>query len=341
LWIAWSGHIVADLAWGEAGPGQPLTTNHWLPWLSAGKPITAVAVAQRVEQGRLAWDDPVAVHLPEFHAAGKSGVTIRHLLTHTAGLRQVETGWPACTWEETLRRICAAPLDAAAIPGQTAGYHVASTWFLLGEILQRCDQRPIAEILADTICTPCGMTEARVSLSLEESAHLGPLLAPMYERSPEGLKWLDWQQPPRISRPSPGSSFRGPIRDLGRFYQLLRQAGQGVHGRVLQPATVAEITRRQRIGQFDLTFQHKVDFGLGFVIDSNAYGAATVPYGYGKYASPETFGHGGAQSSQGYYDPQRDLIVAYVFNGRPGEPQHNRRCRQLNEAIYEDLGLTS
>ncbi|MBI1347402.1 serine hydrolase [bacterium] len=341
LWVSHRGMTVADLAWGEAFPGCPLTTDDWLPWLSAGKPLTAVAIAQLVEQGRCQWDSRVCEFIPEFAAGGKEAITIQHLLTHTAGLRQVDYGWPECDWEESVRRVCAAILDPGAIPGETPGYHVASTWFILGEILQRCDGQPIVEILANRIFTPSGMTETRLALSPEEQANLGNRLAPMYERTPEGLKPLDWHQPPRVSRPSPGSSVCGPIRDLTKFYDMLRQQGQGMNGRVLQPTTVAEITRRHRIGQFDLTFQHKVDFGLGFVIDSNTYGAATVPYGYGKYASPDTFGHGGAQSSQGFYDPQRDLIVAYVFNGRPGEPQHNRRCRQLNEAIYEDLGLTA
>ena len=82
------------------------------------------------------------------------------------------------------------------------------------------------------------------------------------------------------------------------------------------------MTSRHRVGQYDQTLGHIVDFGLGFIIDSNQYGADTVPYGYGRYASPRTFGHGGAQSSQGYCDPENELVAAYLFNGRPGEGQH-------------------
>ena len=99
------------------------------------------------------------------------------------------------------------------------------------------------------------------------------------------------------------------------------------------------MTARHRVGEFDLTLAHIVDFGLGVIVDSNRYGLETVPYGYGKYCSPRTFGHGGAQSSQGWCDPEVGLVVAYFFNGRPGEAQHNRRSRKLNEAIYADLGL--
>ena len=92
---------------------------------------------------------------------------------------------------------------------------------------------------------------------------------------------------------------------------------------------------------FDQTFQHKVDWGYGIIVNSNQYGAETVPYGFGRHASENTFGHGGAQSSVGFADPQHQLVVAAVANGCPGEELHNERFRELNSAIYEDLGLVN
>lgn len=339
IWVAQSGEVLAESALGEAIPGVPLTSNHWLPWLSAAKPLTAVLIAQLWERGLVDLDAPVATYIPEFGIHGKESILVRHLLTHTAGLRSIETGWPDVPWNETLARICAAPLDAGATPGVAAGYHVASTWFVLGEILQRIHQRPFAEILQTELLAPCGMTETRAALDDTEREQLGGRVAPLWERDKLDLKLLDWHLPPRSERPSPGSSLRGPVRDLGRFYEMLRKDGDGLDGRVLLPETVAAFRTRQRVGAFDQTLGHVVDFGLGVIIDSNCYGADTVPYGYGRYCSAGTFGHGGAQSSQGYCDPDRQLVVAYVFNGRPGEAQHSRRCRSINEAIYRDLGL--
>ncbi len=341
IWIAQWGQVVADTALGDAVPGEPLTSDHWLPWLSAAKPLTAVLIAQLWERGRLDLDAPVAAYLPEFATQDKESILIRHLLTHTAGLRTIETGWPEVPWNETLARICAAPIDAGATPGATAGYHVASTWFVLGEILQRLLQRPFEDIVQTELLEACAMTETRAALDSAERERLGARLAPLWERDKTELKLLDWHLPPRIERPSPGSSFRGPIRELGRFYEMLHHSGMGLLGRVVQPETVAALHSRQRVGCFDQTLGHVVDFGLGFIIDSNHYGAETVPYGYGRYCSASTFGHGGAQSSQGYCDPEHELVVAYVFNGRPGEAQHSRRCRAINEAIYRDLGLVS
>merc|ERR1711916_322324 len=70
--------------------------------------------------------------------------------------------------------------------------------------------------------------------------------------------------------------------------------------RILQSETVDLMTSRQRVGAFDQTLQHVVDFGLGVIVDSNRYGAETVPYGYSRYCSERTFGHGGSQSSIGF-----------------------------------------
>jgi CubicO group peptidase (beta-lactamase class C family) len=336
VYISRHGEILADVGLGESIPGEPMTADHITHWLSAGKPLTAVLIAQLVEAGRLAWDDPLTRHLPEFGNRGKEQITLRHVLTHTAGLRNVDTGWPDATWDETIARICVAPLDEGAIPGETAAYHVASTWFLLGELIQRSTGRTYGDVLRDRLCNPTGMTGTIAAIDDEASRIL---VAPLWERIGGELQMLDWHLPPRSARPSPGSSLRGPIRDLGRFYELLLREGMTERGRVLSAETVTALTARQRIGQFDATFGHIVDFGLGFLIDSNRYGVDTVPYGYGRFCSPRTFGHGGAQSSQGYCDPEHGLVAAYLFNGRCGEGQHQRRARAFNDAVYSDIGF--
>ena len=100
-----------------------------------------------------------------------------------------------------------------------------------------------------------------------------------------------------------------------------------------------ELTARQRIGLFDHTFQHTLDLGLGFIVDSNRHGAGTVPYGYGRHASEATFGHSGSQSSCAFADPEHQLVVAWHCNGQPGEPRHQKRAREINSMIYEELGL--
>ena len=139
----------------------------------------------------------------------------------------------------------------------------------------------------------------------------------------------------------PGGSGRGPVRQLGRFYEML--LAEGVRGgvRILSPQTVEALTAGHRIGMFDETFRHVIDWGLGFILASNRYGPDTLPYGYGPYCSRRTFGHSGYQSSTAFCDPERDLVVAWAANGTPGEPRHQARLVALNAAIYEDLGFTA
>jgi CubicO group peptidase (beta-lactamase class C family) len=110
---------------------------------------------------------------------------------------------------------------------------------------------------------------------------------------------------------------------------------------LLRPGTARDWTRTHRAGMFDHTFNATIDWGLGFIRDSkhHADDPAKIPYGFGTHASPETFGHGGWQSTVGLADPPRQLAAAVVFNGCPGELPHRRRMHAVLTTLYEDLGL--
>jgi CubicO group peptidase (beta-lactamase class C family) len=131
------------------------------------------------------------------------------------------------------------------------------------------------------------------------------------------------------------------VHDLARFYATLLTDKEAREGRLLHPDTIQQMTTRQRAGGFDLTFQHVIDWGWGVIINSNCHGRSTVPYGFGLHASDAAFGHGGMQSACGFADPEHGLAVAWVCNGMPGEKFHQLRAREINTAIYEDLGLAT
>jgi CubicO group peptidase (beta-lactamase class C family) len=343
IYVSLEGRAIADYGTGEGAPGELMTPETIMLWLSAGKPLTAVLVAKSWEQGRLDLDAPVARYVPEFANRGKDSITLHHLLTHTSGLRHIQTGWPDLSWDETIARICEAEPEPDWPPGERAGYHVASSWFVLGEVLRRIDGRPFSQSLRAGICEPLGMIDTwngmppDVYRSYVDSNRFGL----MHERQGRELKPFDWNTELRCTRASPGGNTRGPIRELGRLYEMLLGGGVLDGVRILQQETVETFTARHRTGMYDETFRHRIDFGFGFIVDSNRYGAETVPYAFGRYCSPRTFGHGGAQSSIGFADPEHGLVVAWVANGRPGEPQHNRRNRTLSEAIYWDMGLAT
>src|SRR5690606_14708580 len=115
-----------------------------LRWMSAVKPVMAVAIGLLWEEGQLDLDDPVARFIPEFAANGKEGVTLRHLLTHTGGLPQVDYE-SAQSWDEVIARISESPLEPDWTPGRDAGYHPGSSWFVLGEAVRRLTGRPYEE----------------------------------------------------------------------------------------------------------------------------------------------------------------------------------------------------
>lgn len=341
LYVSQYGTVRIDAAIGESQPGLAMTPHTINLWLSAGKPLTAAVILQLAERGFLNISDPVALHIPEFAAGGKSPITIENLLTHTCGFRNVDTGYPAVGWDESIRRICESPLEENWIIGQSAGYHTTTSWFILGEIIRRASHREYANVMRDDLLVPLGLVDSWAAIPESIYDSYGTRIGWMAAREQGVLRWLDWHNRHRCASPSPGSNTRGPIRDLGRFYEMLLNDGRGPAGQLLSPNSVKSMRTRHRIGAFDQTLGHVVDFGLGVIIDSNTYGAETIPYGYGKYCSNETFGHGGAQTSQGFCDYTNGLVVAYYFNGRAGEGQHNRRGKMLNEAIYLDLGLAS
>jgi CubicO group peptidase (beta-lactamase class C family) len=293
-----------------------------------------------VEAGRLRLDRPVADVIPEFAAKGKAQVTLRDILIHVAGLKPITSGWPHRSWAEIVAKICEAPLKSNRGAESRAGYDPARSWFILGEMLQRIDGRPIERLIREEILEPIGMRDSWMAVPPHLYRAYGNRIGITYTMKDGELIPTTGHQPEVCSVPSPGGSMRGPARELGLCYELLLRDGRTSSGKkILNPQTVAEMTRRHREGLYDMTFQHRIDYGLGLIINSNRYGAETVPYGFGRHASETAFGHGGAQSSIGFADPEHELVVVAVANSCPGEELHNEQFRELNTAIYEDLGL--
>jgi CubicO group peptidase (beta-lactamase class C family) len=95
--------------------------------------------------------------------------------------------------------------------------------------------------------------------------------------------------------------------------------------------------RDARTGKADATFGHMVDFGLGVILNSNRYGAETVPYGFGTHAGAGAFGHGGARSSIAFADPEAGFTAAVFLNGRVPESEHQPRMRILLDLLRSEL----
>ncbi len=341
-YISHERNVLANFAVGENAEGSPLESDVLCAWLSSGKPVTATAVLQLIEQGKFRLEDRVSAIIPEFAVKGKEDVTIFHLLTHTGGLRPVVSGWPRKSWKEVIAKITRTSLRMDWEPGETAAYDPGLSWMILGEILRRIDGRPIDQIVRQDVLEPLGMADCWLAVPKHLHSAYGNRIGMLYNVVDQEFQPTRGHEAEYCQSPSPGGSMRGPASQLGLFYEMLLRGGITVDRRqILSVESVKAMTTRQREGKFDRTFQHQLDFGLGLMINSNQYGAETVPYGFGRYASPETFGHGGAQSSIAFADPQHQLVVVAIANGCPGEERHNQRFRELNSAIYEDLGLAT
>jgi CubicO group peptidase (beta-lactamase class C family) len=332
LYVSHRGETLADMAVGRSRPGVPMTPDTINLWRSSGKPITAAAIAQLWERGRLDLDNRVAKHIPEFGVRGKETITIRHLLTHTGGFRAViGLSWND-SFEQAVAKICRAPLEPRWIPGQTAGYHAFSSWYILAEIVRRLDGRPFDQYTREEIFVPLGMNDSWVSMSPESYRGYGNRIGLMFETREPGQQALqpasegNGESDAAAIRPS--SNARGPIRELARFYERLNE--------LLKPETVHVMTSPQRQGLFDLTFKHVMDWGLGFILNTSSQ-ARDMPYGYGDHASSRTFGHSGQESSCGFCDPEHGLVVAWICNGMPGESTAWERQRRINSAVYSDV----
>lgn len=322
-------------------PNQsPLTPDHPTLWMSACKPLTAVLALQAVAQGLLHLDEPVAHKIPAFASHGKDSITLEHLLTHTAGFRGPLNNFSPGNFDEIVARACNLKLEPNWIPGQRAGYHIGSSWFILAALLERATGQSFPDLVQANIASPLNES---IRFHIPDSADFArvPLMHITDPLAiPKSGSTTDWPgNDPELARtPRPGASARGPIRALGRFYESLL-----FDNRLLDANHRKLLSSRRRIGMIDQTFKEPLDWGLGVMIDSKYTDPNGQPrehaYGFGPHASSLTFGHGGNQSSIAFADPTHGLVVAWTCLGMPGETTHQLRNRAINQAIYQDLGL--
>ena len=335
LYASVDGEPVADLGVGEARTGTPMTPDSMVIWFSMTKPSVALAVAQQWERGALELDDPVVQHLPEFGEHGKHTITLRHLLTHTAGIRGADAASSTAAgdayWDEVVAAICAVEPEADWVPGARAGYHLTSGMTLLAEIVRRLDGRRFETYVRDEVFEPLGMADCWVGMPADVSAGYGDRLGTMHSTAAGTAIPLDaFDRPEFLRQCVPGGGGRGPVRQLGRLYEAMLGRGALDGRRVVLPQTVEALTARHRVGLYDETFHAQLDWGLGFSIDA---------FAMGRHASPRAFGHGGALSAISFADPEHGLVAVVQTNGMCGNDDHYLRLDAITTALYEDLGL--
>ncbi|MBC8077003.1 MAG: beta-lactamase family protein, partial [Chloroflexales bacterium] len=155
----------------QATPATPATIYRIA---SITKLFTATAIMQQRDAGRLRLDDPVAEHLPWFQvkpaAADAPAITIRHLLTHTAGLPR-ESPFPYWTdgaFPSREQLIAALPDQQAVFAPETRWKYSNLALTLAGEVVQATSGQPYADYMHAHILAPLGMDSTSVALPDEQ-----------------------------------------------------------------------------------------------------------------------------------------------------------------------------
>src|SRR6516162_3707492 len=122
---------------------------------STTKTVTSLAVLMLVSRGQVDVHAPVARYWPEFAAAGKERIEVRHLMSHTSGvsgLDQPATIEDLYDWDRSTSRM--ASQSPWWEPGAASGYHAANFGHLLGEVLRRITGRTLKAFVAEELAGP-------------------------------------------------------------------------------------------------------------------------------------------------------------------------------------------
>jgi len=343
LYVSVDGRAVADLALGEALPGVPMRTDTILPLFCAGKPVTALAIGALSDAGLVDFDAPVARYIPEFATAGKEGVTLAHLLTHTAGWSvDVLAGVAYANWPAQVSAACGM-VHEPELTG-TVAYSVWTSWFILGEIVQRVQPLSFDDFVQEAVLRPAGVRDVWFTIPVTAFDRLSPRLGTVYEMAAAKVRPNRFlASSAACGRCVPSIGARGPLRSLARLYEHLLFVGRERRP-VVAPTTVARLTARHRTGLADPVTTEGIDdvavpWGLGFAVETDPDEQRWRAFS--SFSSPQSFGHGGLRSSVAFADPAHGLVVALATNGMPEGPVHRERQRAILDALYRDLGLAA
>lgn len=327
LCVQIGGETVVDLWAGVADKEgqQAWHSDTLLNLFSCTKTFTAVTALQLVGEGKLELDAPVARYWPEFAANGKEKITLRHLLSHQAGLPALRQMLPAealYDWS-TMTHALAAERPWWAL-GEGHGYAPITYGWLVGEVLRRVEGRGPGESIVARTATPLGLDFhvgladndfERVAIISRGKGNFGDAAAQRLLKTmmsePAAMTTRAFANPPSImtstNKPEwrrmqqPAANGHGNARSLAGFYTGL------LEGRLLESELLNELTREHAVGE-DKTLLTRTRFGLGCMLDQPDVANAT--YGMG----PRAFGHPGAGGSIGFADPDRDVAFGFVTN---------------------------
>ncbi|MGD9636598.1 MAG: serine hydrolase domain-containing protein [Pirellulales bacterium] len=315
------GEMVVDLwgGWADEARTVPWTENTIANVFSTTKAMTSLAALVLVDRGELDLEAPVARYWPEFAASGKSGIKVRHLLSHTSGV----SGWEQpitlddlYDWDKSTALLAAqAPWWE---PGTASGYHMLNYGHLIGEVIRRITGLRLGEFFAAQLAKPLGV-DFHIGLPLSEFPRVTNVVSP--PPSPADPPPLDPQQldPNSVAFktlnntniPGPehanteawrradigAGNGHGNARSLARLQSAVACGGEVDGVRLLSPPTIDRIFEVQSDG-IDLVMGIPQKWGVG----------------YGLAPEGRVCAFGGTGGSLVVIDADRRITFAYVMN---------------------------
>jgi uncharacterized protein YbbC (DUF1343 family)/CubicO group peptidase (beta-lactamase class C family) len=286
---------------------EPMTADTIFDLASLTKVVaTTTSIMILVERGQIRLNDRVATFIPGFERYGKAGITIRHLLTHTSGLRpDVDLGE---MWAGTDTAIGLAIEEVPTSPPGRQFVYSDINFFLLGDIVRRVSGQPLDVFARREIFEPLGMRDtmflppASLRGRIAPTENCMPLAWPCDGNGSGMLRGVVHDPTARRMGGVAGhAGLFSTAADLSIFCRMLLDGGEYRGVRVLSPLAVEKMTSAVREGDSNVR-------GLGWDIDS------TYSSNRGELLPVGSFGHTGFTGTSLWLDPATGLFVVFLSN---------------------------
>lgn len=332
----------------DPGSGKPATADTLYNVYSVTKAVAATALHIQVEKGLVDYDARIANYWPEFAQNGKAAATVRHALTHRAGVPLMPEGVTAeLMCDSAWMTNAIAAMEPLAPPGEKTLYQSMTFGWIIGEIVRRSDPagRDLNSFVQNEIAKPLGLQDLWIGIPDSVADRVAvmsdrnendppPPAATLFARSmPHAVELV-----PRVfSRPDVQRACVGGVggifnaRDEARFWAMLAGGGELDGVRLLSASRVANFSNVRDNGDEP----DPVMFGMPIPISIGGYWL-----GGPRVSSPRAIWHPGAGGSIGWADPDQNLAVAIchnrMFNSR--DPKDDP-IMPISKAVVTALGL--
>jgi CubicO group peptidase (beta-lactamase class C family) len=342
--------------WGNGPDDAPdaeriaVTTETPFCVYSAAKAMTTTVVHMLVERGVFSLDDRVCDYLPSYTSHGKDRTTIRHVMTHSAGVPFATGPKPDLKRmnDSDYAREMLGNLRPVYPPGLVHMYHALTWGPLTRELVSAATGKNIRDVLADEILDPLGfrwtnygVAPQDVPLVAPSHATGKPLPAPIAAAFKLAVGGTTHQIIPFTNTPAfltsvvPSSSTVSNADELSRFAELLCRGGELDGVRIMSPETLRAATKQARRMRPDIAMGlQPMRWGTGYMLGSKRFG----PFGLD---APAAFGHTGLVDIAVWADPERELAVGVVSSGKPGGHREAKRYPAVLDAIAAAFGRVS